>query len=470
LLAVLAGALATAGCGGGGGGKHDGGGGNGGAGADGGSGAGGGNPDGGGVDGTAACPTTGTGQLVVTVTGLPTGTTPMLQVSGGGLPGPMAITPGTPVSLAAGPGYEVDYRRVKVAPAPGGIVGKAFYVSAGTFAGCIKSGEMATDTLTFAQEPGSEHMWIGVSNAPTPDNELASFASADIAATAAKSPTLWKTKNFVGRPGAGAFDASGNFWVPGGDVVNMYEMSTLATPGDAAPQVVLTQPTNSHAVFAAFDANGNLWISRGTPANTIVRYAPADQMHSGMPTPAVTITSTDLVNPAGLAFDSHGDLWVASEGNDEVVRFNRERLGASYAGAADVVITAKTAATAPVQATYTAPNGLAFDQAGDLWVGYGSNLVGLTPTQLTATALVAGPIALNVSVGSGGFAFDESGGLWCAGGGMNGMNTFQRFPKTALAATGDAAPDIVITSTDLGYAESLAPNPSPTWSPLHDAF
>ena len=45
---------------------------------------------------------------------------------------------------------------------------------------------------------------------------------------------------------------------------------------------------------------------------------------------------------------------------------------------------------------------------------------------------------------------------------------FRRIPKAMLAATGDVTPDIVITSSDLGYAESLVLDPSPTWSPLHD--
>jgi hypothetical protein len=427
--------------------------------------------DGDGGDANAACSASGSGQLVLALRGLPAGATPMVQVTGGGLLAPTPLTAGTPVTLPGGGGYELEYRRVKVAPAAGGIVGKAFYGSATSFDGCVESGTTTTATLTYTQEPGSEHLWIAVSAAPTPGDQLGAFAGADLAATGSKNPSVWKTNNVandsVGLPGAGAFDASGNFWVPGGAVINMYPMRALATAGDAAPTIVLTQPASSPALFAAFDSNGNLWVTRGAPANTIVRYTPADQAASGAPTPAVVISSPDLVNPAGLAFDTVGDLWVASAGNDEVLRFYSEHLGTSFTDAADVVLTAKTAATGTTPPTYTTPSGLAFDQAGTLWVGYDSTLVGFTTAQQTTTALIAGPLALNVSTGPGGFAFDESGGLWTTG---DKPNTFRRFPKASLAATGDATPDIVITSTELGYARTLVLDPAPTWSPLQDSI
>jgi hypothetical protein len=469
-LAVLA---LAAGCGSSGsshdGGSHDGGsdsGGSGGhAGMDGG--AAGGGTDGG-SDTTMACAVGGTGMLVVAVQGLPAGVTmPMVRLSGGGLAMPMMLTVGTPVSVAARGGYSVEYRRVKVAPAPGAIVGKAFYVSASSFDGCVKTDATTTATLTYTQEPGSEHLWIGVSNAPTAANELGGYASADITATnpptTPKNPMIWKTNHFTGKPGAGAFDSSGNFWVPGGDVVNMYAMMTLATSGDAPPDVALTQPAAAPATFAAFDSDGSLWVSRGAPANSVVRYSLADQAASGAPTPAVSLTSPDLSNPAGLAFDMNGNLWVASEANDKVLAFSRLHLTASFTGAADVALTASV--TLPVAGTYTAPNGIAFDQAGTLWVGYSGKLVGFKTAQQASSGNVADPLALNVSTGEGGFAFDESGGLWTAGA---QPNTFARYPKTALGTSGDATPDILITSDQLGYAESLVLDPSPTWSPLQD--
>jgi hypothetical protein len=423
-----------------------------------------------GGDTSVACAVGGTGMLVLAIKGLPAtmpALTPMVRVSGGGLETPVTLSVGAPASLPARGGYELESRRVRVAPEGGAIVGKAFYASASSFDGCVVSGATTTATLTYTEEPGSEHLWIAVSSAPDADDEIGGFASADLGATGAANPIVWKADHFTSVPGAGAVDAFGNLWVPGGDVVNMYPMLKLATSGDqGAPTVVLGQPAASPAAFAAFDSSGNLWVTRGAPASSVVRYTPTDQVASGTPVPAVVITSPDLKNPAGLAFDPLGDLWVASEGNDEVLKFTAGHLGASYAGAADVVLMAETAPTAPAPASYTAPHGLAFDQAGNLWVGFVSQLVALTPAQQLTSGVVVGPRALDVAAGTGGFAFDESGGLWVRG---DTPSTFRRFPKATLDA-GDASPDIVITSSALGYAESLVLDPSPTWSPLHDGL
>jgi hypothetical protein len=457
-------ALCPAGCGSSGtkptpDGGHDAGGGSGGGGS------GGGTTDGGG-DTSTACTMGGSGQLVLAVTGLPAGTTPMVQVTRPGLLTPTPLTVGMPVTLDGRGDYEIDYRRVKVAPAAGGIVGKAYYVSASSFDHCVRSGATTTATLTYTAEPGSEHMWVSVSNAPTLGNELAGFASADLAASAAQNPALWKTQNFTGRPGPSTFDSFGNLWVTGGDIINMYPMMTLATAGSAPPMVVLTQPVTSKAKFAAFDSSGNLWVTRGTPGtdNQIVRYALAVLGASGSPTPDVILSSPLIMNPAGLAFAANGDLWVALEGSGKVVRFNFDHLGASSMAPPDVTLGAKTPVGAPVAGTYDHPNGVAFDQAGNLWVGFLDQTVGFTTTQQMTTADIAGPLAVKVATGTAGFAFDESGGLWYS----DAPNKLKRIPKAMLMAGGDVTPDIVIDSSDLGYAEGFVLDPSPTWSFLQD--
>jgi hypothetical protein len=168
--------------------------------------------------------------------------------------------------LDAGGGYQLAWRRVKVAPTAPAILGKAFYLSNKPFDGCIKAGENVSAGLEYTQEPGSEKAWITVSNPPVDiDDKIAGFAGGDLAASATKNPTVWKKKNFTGRGGGGALDSSGNLWVPGGDRINMYAMATLATTSDAPPAVTLTQPAAASANFAAFDASGNLWVSRGAP-------------------------------------------------------------------------------------------------------------------------------------------------------------------------------------------------------------
>jgi hypothetical protein len=435
--------------------------------------------DGGASDGTVACPAGGTGKLVVAVNGLPTGTVPMVRVMGGTLATPMPLTPGTEATLDAGGGYALAWRRVKVAAVAPAIVGKAFYLSNMPFDGCIKSGVTTTVTVEYTQEPGSEKLWVTVSDPPVMiDHKIAGFNGADIMASGTKDPSVWKSKNFTGRGAAGAVDSSGNLWVPGGDRINRYDMATLGTSTDAAPGVTLTQPAGSAAKFAAFDASGNLWVSRGSPMadDSVVRYDASQLVTSGTPTPTVVLKSSSFMDPAGIAFDEAGDLWVADQGNDKVLMFLAAHVAASSTAAADVVLTAGTGAGVPVTSTFTSPIPLAFDKAGNLWVGYISNLVKLTVAQQSTSANLmgaTGPAALTWGTGTGAFAFDESGGLWMGG---PGPGKFQRLPSTELAkavATSSVMPvaDIVIDSTaTLGYAESLVMDPAPSWSHLHDDF
>lgn len=430
----------------------------------------GGSPDGGG-DGAVACTTGGTGMIKIAVAGLPDGAMPMVQLTGGGLTSPKTLAIGTPVSVDARGGYEIFYRRFKTAPATGSVVGNAYYISATDFTGCIKSGETTNVTLTYTKEPGSGKLWVTAVNPPPPAGRVfAAFDGTAVATSGAKTPSVWRSKNFTGRAAAGAFDSFGNLWMTGGDRINGYAMETLGTSSDAAPTITLTQPANTSAKFAAFDELGNLYVSRGAPGtkSEIVRYASTDLEASGSPAGAI-ISSPDMANPAGLAFDKFGDLWVASEENDKVLKFTRAHVNAAYAGPADIVITAKSGGA--VVAPYTSPIGLAFDKDGNLWVGYSSTTVKITSAQQAASGELNAPFALELATGTGGFAFDESGGLWCPGppiGSPSGEHTFQRIPSTALGTAGAVTPDILIDSAELGGAETIVLDPAPTWSPIHD--
>jgi hypothetical protein len=386
-------------------------------------------------------------------------------VTGGNLAQPMLLAAGQSVTLPAGPSYAIVSPRVKSLPAAGLTIGKAFYLSATTFAGCIKSGATVEATVTYTLEPGSEKIWMTVSNPPTDGRVIAGFNGADVAASGAHTPSVWKSKNFTGRGSAGAFDADGNLWMPGGDRINMYAMATLAMSGETEPEVALTQPDGVSANFAAFDVAGNLWISRGAPTAeiSVVRYSVADQAVTGSPTPGVVLTSPALANPSGLAFDAAGNLWVASEGNGSVVKFNAARLAASYSGAPDRVLKAQTVVEGMVTGDFSNPIPLAFDRTGNLWVGFLDNVVKFTPAHQAGTdAAIVNPLAVKTSTFS--IAFDEAGGVWVD----DGTSTFRHLPAAGLATGGEITADIAINSDELGGVEKLLINPSPTWATLND--
>src|SRR5262249_52135414 len=152
------------------------------------------------------------------------------------------------------------------------------------FTNCIKDGVTTTATLTWAKEPGSGKMYMSVSNPMTLGNVIAGFDGTDLATSGAKTPSVWKSKNFVGRAAGGAIESTGDLWMPGGERINNYPMPTLNMTSNAAPAVTLNQPANTAAKFAAFDSVGNLYVSRGAPGNTsaVVRYNANDL---GSPTP-----------------------------------------------------------------------------------------------------------------------------------------------------------------------------------------
>jgi hypothetical protein len=424
-----------------------------------------GGPDGGGD--AASCPTGGTGQLVLEMIGLPAGVTPMVRVSGGATP--MLLMAGTPVTVNAGGGYVIETRRVKTVPTAPSVIGKAYQATT-TFDGCVKPDTTTTAMVTFVAEPGSDKLWATAVNPEPPhaDGVVAAFAGADLAATAAKNPTVWLSKNTTGRGGGGAFDFYGNFWLPAGDVINRYDAATLGASNDTVPGAKLMQPTTAAANFVAFDADGNLWASRGAPAaeKSIVRYPATATGISATSDVAITFPANG--NPRALAFDAAGNLWVSDDERDQVLKFAAGRLGASSSAAADVTITTKTPVGAPIQGPYTDPNPLAFDKLGNLWIGYDANVVKLTPAQQTASADLAGPFSINVPGGTGMFAFDESGGLWMSETG----GKLKRIPAAMLAgAGGDVTPDIVVTSSEVsGGTENVVINPAPTWSVIHDAL
>jgi DNA-binding beta-propeller fold protein YncE len=167
--------------------------------------------------------------------------------------------------------------------------------------------------------------------------------------------------------------------------------------------------------------------------------------------------------PSGLAFDAAGNLFVASNGDGTVLRIDAAHLTVSGTGA-DLTITAMT--PSPVIGPLPAPAGLAFDGAGNLWVNYDGTIAQLTPTDIAGT----GPKTLTPTIQiqsdvlslPAGIAFDEGGGLWVA----NSVGQFGRFGPTQLTASGNIAPEVVITSPDVSYAGWFAIYPAPASTPL----
>jgi streptogramin lyase len=397
-----------------------------------------------------------TSTVIVTVT-TPPGVAGAVTLSG---PAGYSVTlnaTDTLSGLAAG-SYSLSYKRVKVA---GSIVGKAYYAAFSEASFTLESCKSKTVTAQYVQEPGSERAYT------IADDGIRAYAAAKLAATGAPDPD-----NTLKVP-AGAkslvFDAKGNLWFANAEGVFMYAMEDLAKK-DAVYRVKLTGAGVMGGGIPgagpmAFDDDGSLWIGQ-IASDKVVKLTAAQLAATGSPTPSIVLDNADLDGVQSLAFDAAGNLW-ANNADNETVMYAKARLAASGTGAADVVITQMSGP--PVIGTYSDPNNLAFDAAGNLWVGYfaGNDLVKIPKDSLASSKTIQPPVvAVKASVLAllEGMAFDEEGAAWITG----KTGTLVKAGPARLAASGDLTADVVLTSPALGSANEFAFNPASEALPLRD--
>jgi hypothetical protein len=422
--------------------------------------------DGGGSADAGDCTTTGTGSLAVTIDGLPTGVSAAVTVArSGGSPESVVAT--RTLSLPAGL-YTASAERV-AAPDPiarpayePSIEGTAGRPDAGTGSTlCLRGGQTTNVTVRYSRIPSSSKIWTG--NATGGTASFLGYAPSAVAATGAPAATVAAETH---GSGGYAFDQAGNVWIIGGTVgdppVARYPASVLGASGDKTPDITITSPAFEGGYpgpsVVAFDKSGNLWVSI-VFAQKVVKFSAAQIAQGGTPTPEVELTNID---PGALAFDASGNLWAAGAG--KLHRYDASRIVAN-AAASDLQLDAES--PPPVIGSLGSPIGLAFDAAGNLWSNYGGVLARLTPADLggtgpkTVTPTVQ--IALSVTGLPAGIAFDEGGGLWLAG----SAGKFVRVGPSLLTASGTVTPEIVITSPDVGYAQSFGLYPAPAALPLY---
>jgi hypothetical protein len=167
------------------------------------------------------------------------------------------------------------------------------------------------------------NLWVSDNGA----NSVFVFSPAQLAvANSHASPTTSITSNpaFNGPLGI-TFDATGDLWVANNATTTIFEFKALNLPQSGtvtlAPNVTLSDDGNGsiQAPWALiFDAKGDLWSSNANAPNTVVEFAAASLTASGSPKPAVTLSpamegmNATLSAPNGIAFDSLGDLSAIS--------------------------------------------------------------------------------------------------------------------------------------------------------------
>lgn len=379
---------------------------------------------------------TPTGSLDIVITGLPGNASADVTVTGPGGYNDTVGSSTTMIGLAVGT-YTVTGASVRV---PGAIVDTVYDASGGG-AVLVTTGTPATSTIPYTTRAGTGKMWVG-------DDEggIKGFAASQLASSG--SPTADVLLSNASGPNGLAFDADGNLWVSllYTPALGMYTPAQLASPGTPTPQVVIgSEGTSLRQGYAiAFDGGGNLWVANALD-NRLEMFTPAQLATSGSPTPSVVLTTAaaTLDNPLGMTFDDAGNLWVTSNYTPAIVKFPPNQLATSGTATASVILTANGA-------SLDRPEGLAFDAGGNLWVvneGGADTLVKFTPAQLAASGNPVPDVTISDNGGAlanpVGLAFDNAGDLWVANSGSS-ANPVVKFDAADLLTTGAPAAAVTI--------------------------
>ncbi|MBX3229631.1 MAG: hypothetical protein KIT84_04790 [Labilithrix sp.] len=412
-----------------------------------------------------ACAASGSGNVTVMVAGLPEGLAADVSIEGGA-GGARAVVPNE-AFVAEGGSYRVS---ANVVAGSDPIVRTAYAASIDGADFCLTNGSAQTVTVTYAPIATSGKLWHTNQNAAA---QLLGFASSSLAETGAPAATV------AGKGGLGrslAFDREGNLWSHGGTTTDAtlarYSAASLAASGDKRPDVELRFDPGQGCIpgisSIAFAGDGALWATSGC-AKKALRLAPEDIRASGEPAPNVNLGGLD--GPEGLAFDKDGNLWVANTGAKTLVRFDAARLGASSDEIASLVIAPKTET-----AVELAPNHLAFDKDGNLWIAsFSANTIyRLTPSELegagTKDVTPAVRISLSVNALPEGLAFDESGALWLtlAKGQIGRLGASQLGASSTPGAP--TTPEVIVSSPDINFAHAPTFFPAAKGTPLYAAL
>jgi secreted PhoX family phosphatase len=254
--------------------------------------------------------------------------------------------------------------------------------------------------------------------------EFTASQLSNLGSNAAPTPAVTISSASFVFPQQATFDNNGNLWVTdnGANAVFVLSAKQLSTSGAATVPVatITSTPAFNGPLGISFDNRGNLWIANnasttifGFSAGSLPVVTPSST--TAMTVAALTPTTTlsddgagSIQAPWALAVDSYGNLWSSNaNAPNTVVEFAKAQL---VTGSPTPTITLASA-TVSNNATLVAPNGLAFDNYGDLAVmssgapfgmaGYGPSQLRTNPTSpLTpAVFLVGTSTTLNAPAG-----------------------------------------------------------------------
>ncbi|HUA23411.1 MAG TPA: NHL repeat-containing protein, partial [Steroidobacteraceae bacterium] len=204
-------------------------------------------------------------------------------------------------------------------------------------------------------------------------------------------------------------------------------VSTLAGSGSPG----FTNGTGTAAKFdgpagVARDSSGNLYVAdstnnvirKVTSAGVVTTFAGTGTQGSAN---GNALTQAEFNGPSGVVVDSAGNVYVVDENNSEIRLINTSGVVSTFAGSTTIGHADGTGTSA----SFTAPEGIAMDSSGNLWVtDSGNNEIREITTPGAVVTTVAGSyLTTGHANGNGtaasfnepiGIAVDSSGNLYVA--------------------------------------------------------
>ncbi|OYU82744.1 MAG: hypothetical protein CFE24_14335, partial [Flavobacterium sp. BFFFF2] len=216
-----------------------------------------------------------------------------------------------------------------------------------------------------------------------------------------------------------AIDALGNLFV--GDK-NNYKIREITSSGvvstlagslaSGATDGIGTAATFSEPTGVSVDASSNVFVA--DRYNNSIRKVTPDGVVS-----TFADANAGLTRPSGVAVDASGNVYVADSNNNKIKKITSAGVVSTFAGSGTYASTDGTGAAA----TFKAPNGIAVDRSGNVYVAdtYGNKIRKITPAGVVTT--IAGNDVAGNSDGTGtnasfsspnGVAVDVYGNIYVA--------------------------------------------------------
>jgi sugar lactone lactonase YvrE len=188
----------------------------------------------------------------------------------------------------------------------------------------------------------------------------------------------------------------------------------------------------------AVAADGSLFV--GTDSDVLLKI-PVNQLQTDTPTPSLRLSGNFAAGiPRKLAFDGAGNLWSTRiNAANAVVMYSKQQLELN----GDQAATPKTITIKGFDDG--GMGGLAFDAAGNLWLGaarpnaappHGA-LLSIAASDLQTPGEKTPARTIGGFNGSSGLTFDENGDVWLL---VRSDNTLLRFSKAQLQQSGNIKP------------------------------